>query len=49
MEELREFYATNHEGRLWRNLEERFNRGFRKAIQQVKRTGTVLDVGLRFR
>lgn len=45
MEELREFYATYDEGKLWRNLEEGFNRGVRKAIQRVKRTGTVLDVG----
>jgi len=45
MEELRKFYATYDEGKLWRNLEERFNRGVRQSIQQVKRTGTVLDVG----
>jgi 2-polyprenyl-3-methyl-5-hydroxy-6-metoxy-1,4-benzoquinol methylase len=45
VEELRQFYATYDDGDQWRNLEERFNRGVRDAILQVKRSGSVLDVG----
>ena len=45
MEELRQFYATYDEGKLWRSLEAHFNRGVRKAILRLKQAGTVLDVG----
>ena len=44
-EELRQFYATYDDGDQWRNLEERFNRGVRKAILRMKRSGAILDVG----
>lgn len=45
VEELRQFYATFDLGDQWRNLEEHFNRGIRKSILRVKRSGNVLDVG----
>jgi SAM-dependent methyltransferase len=45
MEELRQFYAAYDDGEQWRNLEEHFNRGVRKAIMRMKRSGAVLDVG----
>ncbi len=45
MEELRQFYAAYDDGEQWRNLEEHFNRGVRKAILRMKRSGAVLDVG----
>jgi SAM-dependent methyltransferase len=45
MEELRQFYAAYDDGEQWRNLEEQFNRGVRKAIMRMKRSGAVLDVG----
>jgi len=45
VEELRQFYASYDDGEQWRNLEERFNRGVRKAVLQTKPSGTVLDVG----
>jgi SAM-dependent methyltransferase len=44
-EELRTFYATYDDGEQWRNREEYFNRGVRKAILRIKRSGSVLDVG----
>lgn len=44
-EELRHFYATYDDGEQWRNLEEHFNRGVRKAIRQLKASGSILDVG----
>jgi len=45
MEELRQFYAAYDDGEQWRSLEEHFNRGVRKAIMRMKRSGAVLDVG----
>jgi len=45
VEELLQFYATYDDGEQWRNLEEHFNRGVRKAILQTKPSGRVLDVG----
>ncbi len=45
VEELRQFYASYDDGEQWRNLEEHFNRGVRKAVLQTKQSGTVLDVG----
>jgi len=45
VEELRQFYASYDDGEQWRNLEEHFNRGVRKAVLQTKRSGAVLDVG----
>ncbi len=45
VEELRQFYASYDDGEQWRNLEEHFNRGVRKAVLQAKQSGTVLDVG----
>jgi len=44
-EELRQFYATYDDGDQWRNLEEHFNRGVRKAIGRLKSSGAVLDIG----
>jgi SAM-dependent methyltransferase len=45
VEELKQFYATYDDGDQWRNQEEHFNRGVRKAILRTKTSGTVLDVG----
>jgi SAM-dependent methyltransferase len=44
-EELRHFYATYDDGEQWRNLEEHFNSGVRKAIRRLKSSGSILDVG----
>jgi len=45
VEELKQFYATYDDGDQWRNMEEHFNRGVRKAILRTKRRGAILDVG----
>jgi SAM-dependent methyltransferase len=45
VDELREFYATYDDGDQWRNMEEHFNRGVRKAILRTKQRGAILDVG----
>lgn len=44
-EELSEFYAGYDDGEQWREGEEHFNRGIRRAILQVRRSGAVLDIG----
>jgi SAM-dependent methyltransferase len=44
-EELREFYASYDDGEQWRKREEHFNRGVRRAIRRIRRSGTVLDIG----
>lgn len=45
VEELMQFYAGYDDGEQWRNREEYFNRGVRKAVLQTKPSGKVLDVG----
>jgi SAM-dependent methyltransferase len=43
--ELKEFYAAYDDGEQWRDLEEHFNRGVRRAILRLKQSGAVLDIG----
>ena len=45
IEELRAFYTAYDDGEQWRNLEGHFNHGIRRAILQIKHSGTILDVG----
>jgi len=45
VEELRQFYARYDDGEQWRNGEEHFNRGIRRAIRRIRPSGTVLDIG----
>lgn len=43
--EISSFYAAYDDGEQWREREEHFNRGVRRAILRQKTNGTVLDIG----
>jgi SAM-dependent methyltransferase len=45
VEELKQFYETYDDGEQWRNLEDLFNRGVRRVVLRLKRSGSLLDVG----